>query len=101
MPNTDDSTTVTCKWFAKDAVKIDSFPAKALEHKSTDPREMSDEELQDIINKKGNQHTEQTGFTVGDIVFLKSGGPPMTIVNIKKLDAESIGAEPNEREKRG
>jgi uncharacterized protein YodC (DUF2158 family) len=93
MPNTGDSMTVTCKWFAKDAVKIDSFPSKALEHKSTDPREMSDEELQDIINKKGDQHAEATGFTVGDIVFLKSGGPPMTIVNV---DAES-----NERGKPG
>jgi hypothetical protein len=52
---------------------------------------MSNEELQDIIDNKGNQHTEATGFTVGDIVSLKSGGPPMTIIN--------IDAEPNERGK--
>ncbi len=85
MPGTDDSGIATCKWFVNGAVKTESFPAKALENKSKDPHDMSDEELESIIaNGKrpivGN--TEETGLEVGDTVSLKRGGPLMTIVSI-------------------
>jgi len=85
MSGTDEAMTVTCKWFVKDAVKTESFPAKALKAKSTNPREMSNEELQEIIEQGNTQTNETLYFTVGDIVVLKSGGPLMTIVSVEDL----------------
>jgi uncharacterized protein YodC (DUF2158 family) len=96
MSGTDESTTVTCRWFVKDSAKTESFPAKALkEAKSTNPREMSDEELQEIIEQGTKQTNETLSFTVGDIVVLKSGGPRMTIVSIAppKRDLMLLTAE--------
>jgi len=97
MSGTDESTTVTCKWFVKEAVKTESFPAKALKAKSTNPHEMSNEELQEIIEQGNKQTNETPYYTVGDIVVLKSGGPPMTIVSIEDLP-QTLGDSPPEPE---
>ena len=98
MPSDDDSATVTCQWFVKDALKTLSFPAKALNKKSeVDPcvlrermRSMSDAELAEAYREavEGkwplSENAEERVLAVGDTVSLKSGGPLMTIVSIER-----------------
>jgi uncharacterized protein YodC (DUF2158 family) len=96
MSGDDDSVTVTCNWFVKDAVKSESFPAKALKKSEDVPtrdfldrmRSMSLAELQrafsDLVAGKSgpNENGEKMALAVGDTVTLKSGGPLMTTVCI-------------------
>jgi len=49
--------------------------------------------LQEIIEQGNKQTNETPYYTVGDIVVLKSGGPPMTIVSIEDLP-QTLGDSP-------
>ena len=86
MPSDDDTATVTCAWFAKDALRQGSFPAKALKKYEPDVRTMSTQELQRIAAEGGCSRTGDsttTALAVGDTVLLQSAGPIMTIVSIE------------------
>jgi uncharacterized protein YodC (DUF2158 family) len=98
MSGDDDSVTVTCNWFVKEAVKSKSFPAKALKKSGGVPtrdvldrmRGMSIAELQhaysDLVAGESSlsENGEKMALAVGDTVTLKSGGPLMTIVCIDR-----------------